>query len=191
MARRAKDRQGRGRLSSIDLLPEDADDDVAWALEQLRERKMLQVEILVEFNRRLEAKGIDPISPSAWGRYALRKANQFRRLDEAQRISAELVSSLDANDPDQLTIAIGEMVKTAAFELLEGDLDTKGLMELSRAVQGVVGAQKTSSENRRRMEREVAERVEDAADRVEESLREAGLSEERLAEMRKRFLGVK
>ena len=191
MARRAKDRQGRGRLSSIDLLPEDADDDVAWALEQLRERKMLQVEILVEFNRRLEAKGIDPISPSSWGRYAIRKANQFRRLDEAQRISAELVSSLDANAPDQLTIAIGEMVKTAAFELLEGDLNTKGLMELSRAVQGVVGAQKTSSENRRRMEREVTERVEDAADRVEESLREAGLSDERLAEMRKKFLGVK
>ena len=38
---------------------------------------------------------------------------------------------------------------------------------------------------------EIAARLEDAADRAETSFREAGMSEERLAEMRKKFLGVK
>ena len=192
MARRAEDRQSRGRLSSIDLLPDEADEDVAWALEALRERNLPQTAILIEFNERLADKGIDPISKSAWGRYSVRKAIQFRRLDEVQKISAELVGSLGTDEPDQLTIAIGEMLKTAAFEVLEGgEVNPKGLMELSRAVQSVVGAQKTSSENRRRLEREVAERLEDAADRAEESFREAGLPEARIAQLRRDFLGVK
>jgi hypothetical protein len=39
-------REGRGRLSTIDLLPEEAEEDVVWALEQLRERKLPQNVIL-------------------------------------------------------------------------------------------------------------------------------------------------
>ena len=46
MAARKEDRIGRGRLSSIDLLPEEADEDVAWALEQLRARDLPQNTIL-------------------------------------------------------------------------------------------------------------------------------------------------
>ena len=51
-------REGRGRLSSIDLLPDEAEPEVVWALEQLRDRKLPQTAILAEFNERLADKGI-------------------------------------------------------------------------------------------------------------------------------------
>ena len=85
-------REGRGRLSSIDLLPDEATPDVIWALEQLRERKLPQNAILAEFNLRLADKGLEPVSKSAWSRYAVRKAIQFRKHDEARAVATNAVS---------------------------------------------------------------------------------------------------
>src|SRR3546814_12518989 len=63
---------------------------------------------------------------------------------------------------------IAEMVKVAAFQLLEGgDVSTKGLMELSRAVATSVGAQKTSAEHRSELEAEVDLRLKKADEAVE------------------------
>jgi len=192
MAAGAQDRIGRGRLSSIDLLPEEADEDVVWALEQLRERSLPQTTILIEFNERLADKGIEPISKSAWNRYSVRKAMQFRKLDEVQRMSSELVESLGTEGPDQVTVAVAEMLKLAMFQMLEdGDHKAKDLMELSRALQSAVGAQRGSEEYRRKLEQRVERQLETAADRAETTAREAGLSEDAIAQMRRDFLGVK
>jgi len=143
-------RDGRGRLSTIDLLPDEAEADVVWALEQLRANKLPQTAILIEFNERLADRGIEPISKSAWSRFAVRKAIQFRKLDEVQRMSAELVGSLGTEGPDQVTVAVAEMLKLAMFQQLEGDISTKGIMELSRALQSAVNAQKAAAEARRK-----------------------------------------
>src|SRR3546814_3784181 len=106
--------------------------------------------ILAEFNARLADRGIASISKSAWGRYSVRKAIQFRKLDQVHHISGELAATLGTDGPDHVTMLIAEMVKVAAFQLLEGgDVSTKGLMELSRAVATSVGAQKTPAEHRR------------------------------------------
>lgn len=163
-------REGRGRLSSIDMLPEDAEPDVVWALEQLRERTMPQNAILDEFNKRLADRGIAKVSKSSWSRYAVRKAIQFRKLDEVQRMSGELVASLGTDGPDQVTVAVAEMLKLAAFQRLEeGETSTKGIMELARALSSAVGAQKTSAEHRRRLEDEVRAKVDKAIDKAEQS----------------------
>jgi hypothetical protein len=183
-------REGRGRLSSIDQLPDEAEQDVIWALEQLRERKLPQNAILMEFNERLADKGIPPISKSAWSRYAVRKAIQFRKLDEVQRMSGELVNSLGTDGPDQVTVAVAEMLKTAMFQLLEGgEVSTKGIMELSRALQSAVSAQKGSDEYRRQLEARVSAQMAKAAEEVTEKVRKAGVSAETLAEIN-RALGV-
>lgn len=168
---RAQDRrEGRGRLSSIDLLPEEATPDVVWALEQLRERSMPQNAILDEFNKRLADRGIAKVSKSAWSRYAVRKAIQFRKLDEVQRMSAELVASLGTEGPDQVTVAVAEMLKLAAFQRLEdGEVSTKGIMELARALSSAVSAQKTSAEHRKRLEQEVRDRVDKAIEKAGEA----------------------
>jgi len=184
--------RGRGRLSSIDLLPEEADEDIRWALEQLRECKLPQNTILIEFNERLADKGIDPISKSAWGRYSVRKAKQFRRLDDVQRISSELVGSLGTEHSDEVTIAVAEMVKMAAFHALEGDdAKPKDILELSRALQAAVSAQRGSAEYRKQLEQRIAQEVARAADVAETIAAEAGLGPDRIAQMRREFLGIK
>lgn len=174
-------REGRGRLSSIDLLPEEAEPDIVWALEQLRLREMPSKMILAEFNGRLADRGIAPISKSAWGRYSIRKAVQFRRLDETRRIASDLAPSLGTDGADHVTMMIAEMVKVAAFQLLEGgDVGSKGLMELSRAVATSVAAQKTSAEHRRQLEAEVKARLQEAADAVADMGAKAGVGPDTL-----------
>lgn len=193
MARQPRQhREARGHLSSIDMLPDEAEEDIVWALEQLRERKLPQNTILMEFNERLADKGIAPISKSAWGRYAVRKAIQFRKLDEVQRIGGELVRSMDAEHPDQVTVAVAELIKVAVFEVLEnGNPTSKGIMELSRALQSAVGAQKGSAEYRERLQKEARAELNRAADRAGKIATEAGLSAETVAQLRREFLGVR
>lgn len=175
------DQEGRGRLSSIDLLPEECEPDIAWASEQLRARTKPSKMILAEFNARLADRGIGPISKSAWGRYAVRRAIQFRKLDEARRIGAELVPSLGTDGPDHVTMMITEMVKVAAFELLEGgNVSTKSLMELSRAVSSAVSSQKASAEHRRQLEVEVDARLAKAAAEIKKVGVAAGTAPETL-----------
>jgi len=187
---RTKRREGRGHLSSIDMLPDEAEEDIVWALEQLRERSLPQNTILMEFNERLADKGIEPISKSAWGRYAVRKAIQFRKLDEVQRIGGELVRTMDAKEPDQVTVAVAELIKVAVFEVLEGgEVTTKGIMELSRALQSAVGAQKASAEYRERLEKEAAALRAEIAKKVGEISERKGVSPEALAEINRALLG--
>ena len=187
-----RDKRGRGHLSSIDLLPEEAEEDIVWALEQLRDNSLPQTAILEEFNLRLSDKGIEPISKSAFGRYSIRKARQFRQLDAVRRMSSELVETLGPEGPDEVTVMVAEMIKTAAYQALEGgELSTKEIMELSRSLQSAVGAQAKSDDYRKQLERRAAEQVEAAADRAEKVVREAGLSGEAIAQMRREFLGVK
>lgn len=178
-------REGRGRLSSIDLLPDEAEPEVVWALEQLRERKLPQTAILGEFNERLADKGIPPISKSAWSRYAVRRAIQFRKHDEARKMSAELVAQLGPEGADEVTIMVAEMLKLAMFEKLEGGtLSEKGIQQLANALAQAAKAQKDSADSRRKKEED-----EDRKKRVSDVVRKAGVSAETLAEIN-RALGV-
>lgn len=184
-------REGRGQLSSIDLLPDDAEAEIMWALEQLRERAMPQTGILAEFNARLADRGIGKVSKSAFSRWSIRKAIQFRRLDEVRAITSDVVSGLGTDGADQVTVAVAEMLKAAIYEQLEGQQDTKGILELSRALGSAVAAQKTSAEHRRRLEEQVNAQVAKAADRAGDAAREAGLSADRVAQLRRDVLGVR
>lgn len=184
-------RQGRGRLSSIDLLPEEAEADIVWALEQLREPKMPQIAILDAFNSRLADRGIAKVSKSAFSRWSVRKAMQFRRLDEVRAITSDVVTGLGTDGADQVTVAIAEMLKVAIYESLEGELSPKGIMELSRALSTAVSAQRSSAEHRRRLEEQVDATVKKAAEIADGAAREAGLSEERAGQIRRSILGVR
>lgn len=181
-------REGRGRLSSIDLLPDEATSDIGWANDQLRERKLPANVIFTEFNERLADKGIKPISRSAWNRYSVRQAIQFRKHDETGKMASELVSKLGPNAADDVTVMVAEMLKVAMFEHLEeGKLSTKALQELSRGLASLVAAQKNSLEHRLRLQRE--EDLKKTAEAVNEVGKKAGVSLETLAEIN-RALGV-
>ena len=185
-------REGRGRLSTIDQLPDEADEDIVWALEQLRGRSMPQTVIVNEFNKRLADRGIAGVSKSAFSRWAVRKAIQFRKMDEVRHITAEIVTDLGTDGADQVTVAVAEMLKVAIYELLEkGTADSKGVMEMARALTSVVSAQKTLTEHRRRLEERVAAQMEHAADKAEKVATEAGLTAERAAQIRREVLGLR
>lgn len=201
---------GRGRLSSIELLGEDYDDIVTWAAGELRERKQLQVDILGEFNRRLQARaeeigddGFEAISKSAFNRYAMKLAGLARRLEHTREISRVLTERLQPGDTDTVTIALAEAIKTSVFEAIgeagEGGLGMLDLKLGADALKAAVTAQKTSADRRAKLEAEAdrkaaemaAKLAERAADAVEKAAAEAGLSAAAIAQLRRDFLGVR
>ncbi|QPC44504.1 DUF3486 family protein [Kaustia mangrovi] len=191
MARRA----GRGRLSSIEQLPEEAEPIVAWAMQELRARKHTQVDICEEFNKRLAGLAadmgieIEPISLSSFNRYAIRLAASARRLEETRAIASALTERLGPDQADDLTVMVAETIKTLVFELLEGDGDItpKGAMELARALQSAVSAQSVSTDRRRKVEADFAKKAEDAVDKVAEA---RGLTAETVEAIKAKILGV-
>ena len=158
----------RGQLSSLDLLPEDAQGDLVWAIGELNQRRRTQADILFEFNDRLAVKGIDPISRSAFNRASVRLASRASRIEERRRVYASIAEKLTPDEVAQADLVLGEFLKTLIDELLdEGEIGTKGAMELARAYQSTIAAQKVSAERRRAIEAETKAKLIKAVDAVE------------------------
>jgi len=185
------DRLGRGRLSSIDLLPEEAGDDIVWACQELAARSRTQTDILFELNDRLEAKGLEPISRSAFNRKAMRLAAAQRRMSEARAMFEGLADQMTAKDVDENTIILGEFIKTLIIELVDdqaGPKTPKQAMELARAFHATVAAQKISSDRRKVLDEDYEKKTAATIDKVAQ---EKGLSEDAVAQLRRDFLGVR
>ncbi|MGF3028081.1 phage protein Gp27 family protein, partial [Methylobacterium aquaticum] len=138
-------RPGRGRLSSMDLIPEEGQDDIVWAVAELNKREKTANEILAELNDRLAAKDIDPISKSAFNRKSVKLAAMSNRLNEARHIFSGLAPQFTAEKVDEGTIVLGEFIKLLLFELAQNEgaaIGTKGAMELARAYLAAIQAQK-------------------------------------------------
>ncbi|MEL6503474.1 MAG: DUF3486 family protein [Pseudomonadota bacterium] len=163
-------RQGRGRLSSIELLPKEADEVVVWAAHELRERERTQLDIWQEFNARLADLGIASISKSAFNRHSVKMAEVARRVETTREITAVLTERLQPGQEDDLTIMVAELIKTLVFELLnsqgEAGFSPKQAMEMASAIKQAAAAQALSSTRRQKLEAELADRVEDAVDQV-------------------------
>ena len=160
--------RGRGRLSKIDMLPDEAEVDLVWLNQELRAGKRPQVELIDVFNARLIAKGIEPISKGAFSRYSVRKSIQFRETDQILRLSSDLVEALGVDSADKMTTALSEMLRVQMARLLDqGDLTAKDLMELARANKEAIAAQKQSAEYRRSIEEEARAKLARTLDDVE------------------------
>lgn len=181
--------EGRGRLSTLDLVPEEGRDDIIWALAALNARNRTQTDVLSELNERLEAKGLEPISRSAFNRKAVRLAAAARRLDEARHLFAGLAGHFTPERIDEGNIGLGEVIKTLIFELTDPDKDhtPKDAMELARAYQATISGQKISSERRQKLEREFTEKTSAAVDQV---AKEKGLSGDTVDAIKAQILGV-
>ena len=155
--------EGRGRLSSIELLPEEAQEDVVWASAELNARKRTQLDILAEFNERLSLKGLGPISLSAFNRRATRMSAAVRRLDEARYLFEGLADRFTPENVERQDVAIGEFLKLLIFELAQDHRATpKAAMELARAYVSTIQGQRASAERRRKAQAEIAAAAEKA-----------------------------
>lgn len=166
----------RYALSSIDLLPPEADADVSWAIQEIEEGGRLQKDIWAEFNARLADRGIGPISHSAFGRYALKKREDLRQLSEVREIANAITEVLKPEDDDSVTRLLAQLIKARVYEMVRGTakIDPKGAKDLAQAVQAIVGAQMRSADLRGKA---VAARakVEMAVDKAGEELAKAGI----------------
>jgi hypothetical protein len=186
---RASGQEGRGRLSSLDLVGEEGRDDIFWALSELNRRERTQADILFELNDRLEAKGLAPISRSAFNRKAVRLAAAARRLDEARHLFAGLADQFTPERIDEGNIGLGEVLKTLIFELTDPDHShgPKEAMELARAYLATIQGQRLSSDRRHKLEKEFSAKTTAAIDQV---AREKGLTGDTVAAIKAQILGV-
>mgnify|MGYP001765339530 CR=1 FL=1 len=189
--------EGRGRLSFWDTLPEWAEPVRLWAAEELNDSKLTQLEILDEVNNRLRAaaweQGItDPpqASRSSLNRLAMKLAAISKRMRDSRAMFEGMSSQLDHQSVDESAVVLGEFLKTLILELnAEGAAATpKAAMELARAYQAVIQGQKISSDRRRTLDQDYEEKTAQVIDKVAS---EAGLSAERVAQLRRDFLGVR
>ncbi|WP_316171076.1 DUF3486 family protein [Bradyrhizobium sp. SZCCHNRI1058] len=192
----------RGRLSEIDKLPDWADEAKVWAFEQLKERKLSQLEILDGFNARLKAASLaedataEPpeISRSAFNRTAMKIAILGRRLEETRQIAAVIAPKLDEAGDNSLTLMVAETLKTLIAEMLgnAGELAADGdtaemLMLTSRALKHAEEAKRISADGRRKIEVELQSKATKAVDAVAKA---SGLSAETVNAIKARILGI-
>lgn len=205
MADDANRRDGRGRLSSIDMLPEECDEDIAWAMTELRERKMPQTEILRQFNARLADKGQKGVSKGAFSRYSVRMAIEVRKIEASRQITSTVLARLAPGDRSDSMIGAVELLKHRIIELVMGDEepDPKALGQATLALQRLSSTLARTSELQRRDRQEQREEEErealaatrikaetEAADAAVKIATEAGLSLERVRAIRHGVLGL-
>ncbi|CUX60196.1 DUF3486 family protein [Agrobacterium tumefaciens] len=199
--------KARGRLSAIDLLPEECSDAISWASQELADRDRSQLDIYAEWKTKLIALqgeiGLDFDIPSfsAFNRFAIRLSQMTRRLEQTREIAATISERMDAAGSDDLTLIAAEAIKTLIFELLQsaGDagISPKGAMELANALRAASAAQVASSNRRLKLEaEEKVRRIEaDMKAKAEQALdvlsNEPGISKEAIARARRDFLGVR
>lgn len=180
----------RNRLSSLDLVPDDAQDDIVWAIGELNQRQRTQADILFELNDRLATKGVDPISSSAFNRKAVKLRAVQIRLDEARHIFTGIADQFTPEKVDDNSIVLGEFIKMLVFELTQADAkdrSPKEAMELARAFHDTVKGQAMSSARRGKLEEEFRKKTAAAIGAV---AKKAGLSKERVDELRDEFLNL-
>ncbi|MBN8290572.1 DUF3486 family protein [Rhodobacter sp. NTK016B] len=191
--------RGRGRLSSFDLMPPEADGIIAWAAQELSDRERTQTDIYAEFVTRCEAlmrehRGELEFSIpafSSFNRYSMRLARLTRRLDQTKAIVSTLAEKFDPADADNLTVMTAETVKALVLTMLsetdEDGIDAKSVMQLAAAFKQAVQAQSISTDRRRKAEADFQTRVEDAVQTVAKA---KGLTAETTEAIKSQILGV-
>ena len=112
------ERRGRGRLSSIQLLPEDATPHVLRAIEELKKMKRPQEAIREELNGHLLALGLDPVSRSAFHRYGLRLAIQGEKLMRFREVAAIWGEKLKDAPKDDVSLLLNETMTVMIYDLV-------------------------------------------------------------------------
>ena len=183
-----KKKQGRGRLSSVDKLP---DDIRIYINDALRERRIEQVDILDEINAMLRARGKKQISKSAFNRYALNFEERVTKMRHAREAANAIVGKLDVDRNTDLGLATTELVKTAVFDRVfndQDDLDVDTINKLALAIQRL---EKASSDNDKRVAEIRRRAIEEAAEQVEETAIQMGQTAEQAQFWREKILGVR
>jgi hypothetical protein len=189
---------GRGRLSSFDLLPKEADAIVAWAAGELADREKTQTDIYGEFVTRCQAlmaehRGeLEFAIPafSSFNRFSIRQARLSRRLDQTREIVAVLAQKHDAKASDDLTVIAAEMIKATVLHMLGDQADGVVPEDLKRLADGLKSAQVAQNLSADRKAKITADIQKRMAEAVETTAKARGLSAETTEAIKAEILGV-
>lgn len=188
----------RGRLSSIDALPAECEDVVAWAARELAERSRTQTDIYAEFRTKLialqgeQGLAFDIPAFSSFNRHSTRLSALNARLARGKALAKAIAERNDGESADDLTKAATLTIKVLILEMLEakdeGGFDPKGAKAMADAVRSLAMAENVSSARRLKIEAELAAKSDQV---IETVAAEAGLSRERIDQLKRDFLGVR
>lgn len=188
--------KGRGRLNSIQLLPEACGPTVAWALAEMNKLDRSLTDVYAEFKSKLEKVkdeyGLDFTIPSfsSFHRHSFNIAVATKRMAEAREITSSLFEQYDAEESDRLTIVATEAIKTLVLEIYMaggGKIEAKETQALANAMRAAAQAQNVSSDRRRKVEAEFAAKAKEAVKTVQKA---KGLSDEAASDILDKLLGV-
>lgn len=188
--------KGRGRLNSIQLLPEACGPTVAWALAEMNKLDRSLTDVYAEFKSKLEKVkdeyGLDFTIPSfsSFHRHSFNIAVATKRMAEAREITSSLFEQYDAEESDRLTIVATEAIKTLVLEIYMaggGKIEAKEAQALANALRAAAQAQNVSSDRRRKVEAEFAAKAKEAVQTVQKA---KGLSDEAASDILDKLLGV-
>jgi hypothetical protein len=187
-------RAKRGRLSSLDLLPIEAQPFVRDAFRELGDRKRPAEDIRAELNAHLLGiENAKPISRSAFNRKSLFLAEYGANIAHAREIAATFAERFGEDPNSDVGLLINETIKTIIFDVLmnramsDDETSMKLLKEAALTLQRLEMAKQSNVRTRVEIEEKI---VTKAADVVEESARAAGLTPERARDIRHKVLGL-
>lgn len=185
------------QLSTIDRLPADIK---AKLQELLQDPRMTQLQVTADINELLEAEGHeDRVSKSAVNRYAVKMSEVGEKLRQSRDVAEMFIGKVGAAPQGQMGLLINEILRTLAFDisLKIQDADLKDPETLASTIDQVkalaLATQRLEQSATINVKREAEIRkqvLEDAADRVAESAKAAGITAETIQTIRRDVLNM-
>lgn len=188
-----RDPDKRGRLHSIDLLPDEAWPHVQDAIAALKARKKPAETIREEFNTHLLAMGLDPISKSAFNRYSLMIAAMGGAMLRAREAANLFVDKVAKVEDDNVGLLLTEMGKSIIFDMMsraavnDGEFTPKELAAIALTLQRF---EKAAAVNIAAARLRVEDYRASAAAAVDTAAKAAGLSAETAEAIKSKILGI-
>ena len=186
-------RARRGRISKIDLLPEEAKPYVTAALNALKDRDRTQEDIREELNTHLLSLGLNPVSRSAFNRKSMWLATVGQNMQQMREIASILAEKLDEAPEGDVGLLLNETIKTLVFDVLQDASlsdEAPSMVMLRQAADAILRLEKArmmSFENAEKLRKAFAKQGEEA---IKKAGKHAGLNAETIAKLRREFLGV-
>jgi len=191
MAKRSN--KTRGRLSTIDLLPDEAVPYANAAIAALKERRRTQDDIREELNNHLLSLGLNPISFAAFSRKALQIAAMGANLIQAREIAAVMAEKLNDAPQGNVGLLLVETLKALVYDVImnqslsDGDASIDMLRKSADAIMRLERARKMNVETEAKRAKEFVGKADEAVVRAG---KQAGLSKDQVSQIRREVLGV-
>lgn len=188
------ERRKRGKVSKIDLLPNDIK---AKLDELLRDGKMKQKDILQAVNKLIEDAGLtesDKLSQSGVNRYSTQMESIGADIRQAREMSEIWVAKLGSKPTGEVSQLLMEMLRSQFFKLMikandnpDDVLDPKTIGNLALSIQRLEKAAMINLEKEKQIKKNYAEEI---AEQLDENASQIGLTSEGAAKIKADILGI-